>query len=306
MNNVKSAQFQKDNLIKPNQNFKRPLIYQPAWVKGLFILVITFLLGMLLPNHTFDPWGVLNLSKIFKLIFALMFIQLCGMILIKVLGIKKGLVISGFLSGLVSSTALTAALSKQSQESKYLKNPYHVPSQIIPFLSGIIAMLSESLILVVIACEDMFSIRLIGYFVIPLITTATIMALLVRKNSIKPSVELSHGIKFSETLKLVLFILGVLTLSKISEENFGHLGLRFITFIVSLFEVHGSLISNSQLYINQSINLENFTTLILLSNLASCVSKLFITSLLGSKPFKKYAGISLVLIMLSMFLGIFL
>ncbi len=88
-------------------------------------------------------------------------------------------------------------------------------------------------------------------------------------------------------VKLSAFIIGILSLSKILQKFFGFEALLVLTFLISLFEVHGSIIANVQLYNNDSISSLNFNHLLALSVLASYSSKLFLVFTLGSKPLKK-------------------
>jgi hypothetical protein len=69
---------------------------------------------------------------------------------------------------------------------------------------------------------------------------------------------------------------------------FGQSGLVVLTFIVSLFEIHGSIIANIQLYNSGAFNIHWLGSLLALSIVASYISKLFIISILGSLQIRTY------------------
>ena len=75
-------------------------------------------------------------------------------------------------------------------------------------------------------------------------------------------------------------------ISKLLQMYFGQQGLMVLTFLVSLFEIHGSVISNVQIFESGTINLKVLTSLLTLSIVASYLSKLFLIHTLGHKNLK--------------------
>lgn len=255
------------------------------WVKAIIILGSVFLLSVLVPSHPLDPWGLVNLNKFFKLIGALLLIQVSGVLLVKLLGQRHGLLLTGFLGGIVSSTALTVSLARQHAGSTQ-----KVPAELLPFLSATLAMLCEALLFVYLGASE-FHWQLGLIFLGPILFTLIAIGFLLRRNlSFALHVENGKIIDLLGTLKLVIFIMGILGLSKIVQNFAGHTGLQALTFLVSLFEIHGSVISNTQLHEAGDLTVVALGTLLGISILASYVSKFFLIAMLGSAHFKKYAG----------------
>lgn len=90
--------------------------------------VITAIILPILPNNTFGPppLDILNPYQIWKMVVFISGINFLGYVLVKVVGPKKGLGISGLLGGLASSTATTISFSQRSKEEEGLEKPFAV------------------------------------------------------------------------------------------------------------------------------------------------------------------------------------
>jgi len=97
------------------------------------------------------------------------------------------------------------------------------------------------------------------------------------------NLEIEHsGFKILPILKLSAFIVTILVLSKLLQNSFGQSGLSILTFLVSLFEVHGSVIANIQLHDAGVFEIQALGNLLAITIIASCLSKLFLIFTLGS------------------------
>ena len=77
----------------------------------------------LLPDDPIDPYGVLNLRKIWIVVVLIMAISGAGYIAVRLLGVRFGLPVSGFASGFVSSSATIAAMASRVKETPDLLKP---------------------------------------------------------------------------------------------------------------------------------------------------------------------------------------
>jgi uncharacterized membrane protein (DUF4010 family) len=80
-------------------------------------VVVTVLIFPFLPNQTYGPYDVLNPREIGLVIILTSGLGFVGYILIKFLGSRKGILLSGIFGGLVSSTAFTWVFAKKSREN---------------------------------------------------------------------------------------------------------------------------------------------------------------------------------------------
>jgi len=83
-------------------------------VAGLELLFATFIVLPLLPHRPLDPWGALDPYKLWLLVVLISTLSLAGYAAVRVLGERVGLTLTGLFGGLVSSTAVTLSLSRQS------------------------------------------------------------------------------------------------------------------------------------------------------------------------------------------------
>lgn len=267
------------------------------WIKSFFILLILALLMWLLPAKPIDPWNMINLKKISTLVFALSFIQILGTFFLNRYGHKTGSIMTGFLGGLVSSTATTAALAHQSQTSKDV----NTSAEVLTFLAATLAMLLEGLFVTLLG-SDQFHFSLTLVFVGPVL----FIFYAIHRTSEKiqnSDVEIQNtDFDILPLLKLTIFIIGVLTLSKWIQSFIGGNALLLLTFVVSLFEIHGSLIANVQLQDAGTFSVFFLATLISISIAATFISKLFLVRTLGNPDLKRnitrltvYLFISLIL-----------
>ena len=88
--------------------------------------VITAIILPVLPNRTFGapPLDVLNPYKVWLMVIFISAINFLGYVLVKVVGSRQGIGLTGLLGGLVSSTAVTLSFSQRSQKQSELAKPF--------------------------------------------------------------------------------------------------------------------------------------------------------------------------------------
>ena len=80
----------------------------------LKLLLISVVMLPILPDQSFDPWGVLNPYLIWWMVVLIAGISYLGYFAVRILGNRHGPVLTGIFGGLVSSSALTINLSRLS------------------------------------------------------------------------------------------------------------------------------------------------------------------------------------------------
>lgn len=252
------------------------------WVKSIVYLTFLIILYKISPLHPIDPWGLLIPKKIISLLIALSFIQLSGAVLVRFLGYRLGVIFSGFLGGFVSSTATTAHLARKSRDSSDTQH-----FETMTYLTATLAMLIECIGLISIGISD-YHLEIYLLFLSPVLTTIILIAYNLKKlpsHAGQKTTDFNFAIR--PILKLTTFIVLILSLSKVLQNMFGDTGLMLLTFLVSLFEMHSSLIAGIQLHESGALNSSLLLNLLGLIVIASYISKIFLVYSLGSKQLQK-------------------
>jgi len=260
------------------------------WYKPVLMIAFFFTAASLLPSGPVDPWRLFSLKKAAYMVFALVFVEAFGTAMIQVLGNRKGSILTGFFGGLVSSTATTVALAKKSQGSA----PEDVGKQTLTFLAATTAMLVEGAGLLVLGTSE-FHLTVMLIFVGPTAVACLMIVLLVRRLPHRKTDAEASEIRILPILKLSAFILTILAVSKLLQDVFGQSGLVILTFLVSLFEIHGSVIANIQMHDAGTLSVKFLGGLLAISVTVSFISKLFLVSTLASRGLRlqviKYTAI---------------
>ena len=106
------------------QTFIRRLTREDVYATLKFAVVTAIVLPVL-PNRTYGPppLDVLNPYKIWLMVVFISGISFLGYVLIKMVGSRQGIGLTGLLGGLASSTAVTLSFSQRSQTQPDLAKP---------------------------------------------------------------------------------------------------------------------------------------------------------------------------------------
>ncbi len=85
---------------------------------GLKLLIVIFIVLPVVPRHPVDPWGALNPYTLTWWVILIAGISFLGYAASRLMGPGRGAAVTGLVGGLVSSTAVTLSLSRQSRDSK--------------------------------------------------------------------------------------------------------------------------------------------------------------------------------------------
>jgi uncharacterized membrane protein (DUF4010 family) len=271
---------------------------QNKWITLLVTLSGIFVLVLISPTAPIDPWNILSPKKVATMILALTFIQVMGSVSAQFLGVRGGTILTGFFAGLISSTATTAALAKKSKSSAQNKTS----TEILTFLSATTAMLVEGVSLLLLGTNEIhFSLLVI--FLGPILATV-VMIIIQSQNLAHQNIRIEiTPFRIFPILKLTIFIISILALSKILQKLFGQIGLLVLTFIVSLFEIHSSVISNIQLHDAGFVSVRLLGSLLAIAIIASYLSKIFLIFTIGGNALKSQAVKSTFILFLSLLLS---
>lgn len=102
--------------FKPELESVTAALTREEQVSMLQFLVITFIVLPILPDQAYGPFGVLNPRHIWLMVVLIAGVGVASYVAMRVAGERHGLLLTGLLGGLVSSTATTALYARRSAE----------------------------------------------------------------------------------------------------------------------------------------------------------------------------------------------
>ena len=101
--------------------FTRQVLSEQELGDALLLLGSVLIVLPLLPDQPVDPWGVLNLRKLWLVAVFVMTLQAAGYVALRVFGDGRGLALAGFLGGFVSSVATIGAMGGYAKSKEALR-----------------------------------------------------------------------------------------------------------------------------------------------------------------------------------------
>jgi len=84
----------------------------------LKLLLISVVMLPVLPDRTVDPWNALNPYELWWMVVLIAGLSFCGYVAVRVAGPERGVMLTGLLGGLTSSTVATLNLARLSRQSE--------------------------------------------------------------------------------------------------------------------------------------------------------------------------------------------
>jgi uncharacterized membrane protein (DUF4010 family) len=265
------------------------------------LAIITIIILPLLPNEVIDPLEVLNPTTIWLMVIFVSGLSFLGYLLVKYTGKDKGIRLSGFLGGLVSSTAVTFSMSKKSKESEALSGNYAV---------GVI--LASSIMYIRVYIIILFlNTSLAAHTWLPLFilgTAGLIVSFIFTKKVKEKQVadfELKNPLELRFALLFGLIFAVVIIASKAAQVYLGTEGMYAVSAMAGITSVDAIVLSVIEL-LPGSISISTAVAAIIISTASNDIVKIGIALYWGSKDYRRYVTLGLgVLVLVSLIMLIF-
>ncbi len=206
--------------------------------------IVTMIVLPLLPDRTFGPFDVVNPRLVWWMVVLISAISMLGYVLMRFLGARAGIALTGFLGGLASSTAVTAGLSQKSREAEASLARY--------FSLGIIIastiMYFRVLFLSVIMAPGIFR-----PLAIPLIAPGTlgiILSLILwrrKTGEAEASLQVKNPMDLGQAMKFAALFAVVLFAARAAHHYFGSAGAYIASGLAGLTDVDAITVSMARL-----------------------------------------------------------
>ena len=248
-------------------------------------VVLILLIFPFLPNENLGPFNVLNPREIGWVVILTSGLGFVGYILMKLLGTDKGILLSGIIGGLVSSTAVTWVFAKKSKESVELSL-----NCAVAILAASSIMVLRVLIWAFIFNRELFNQILVAIsFVLVIALSVALVFYFKHKKHDNIETEIGKGKPLDIQGALFFGVIYTIILLVVSYANeyLGENGILFSSAIAGLSDIDAITISVSKIA-GDSLNLQIASNAILIATISNTFVKLGIGVWAGSLQLRKY------------------
>jgi uncharacterized membrane protein (DUF4010 family) len=249
---------------------------------GLMLAAAALVVLPLLPVEPVDPWGIVELRKLWTLAVLVMAINGLGYIALRMLGPKAGLALAGLLSGFVSSTATIGAMGARTRKQPQL----HRGAVAGAAVSSVATVIQLAIVV------SLVSTATLQQLVVPLLASglaALLYAGLFTWRSVRETSEdnAPAGRPFHpKTAILFVAVVGAtLLISALLTEWLGDRGLLLASAIAGFGDAHAPAISAASLAAGERITAGLAAIAVLVGFTTNAVSKTVVAFTLGDRRF---------------------
>jgi uncharacterized membrane protein (DUF4010 family) len=241
-------------------------------VSTIKFMIIAFIVLPLLPNQGFGPYEVFNPYVIWLMVVFVSGISFASYIAIKLIGPRKGIGVTGFLAGLISSTALALSFSKESKENKSIVNPY-----VFAVVVASTAMYLRVLLEIFVLNREMLPMALIPMLSMALVGVIASVVFWFWKDKkggkklAKNDYKLKSPFRLAPALQFGLFFAIILFVSKLGQIYFGDSGVYGVSVISGFVDMDAITVSMAKL--GNEIGMKQAVTAIVLASFSNTVFK---------------------------------
>jgi len=270
-------------------HFKAPLhrwakhLKNEEIVSAIQFIVIAFVVLPLLPNQEFGPFGFFNPYIVWLMVVFISAISFVSYIAIKLFGAKRGIGVTGFLAGFISSTALVLSFSGESKRNKGIVNPY-----VLAVVVASSAMFFRVLLEVSVLSPELLNMLLIPLVVMGSVGILSVLFLWVRKDKSSEKVERSmlkvkSPFSIKPALKFGAFFAAISLLTKLGSEYMGDSGLYLSSFISGIMDVDAITVNMAEDFVANKVTESVAVVAIIIASMTNTFAKGAIFLALGNR-----------------------
>jgi uncharacterized membrane protein (DUF4010 family) len=212
-----------------------------SWIElrsALVLAVMTTIVLPMLPNRPIDPWGGLNPWEIWFFTVLIATISFAGYIAVRVLGPKRGLLVSALAGALASSTAVTVALARMAKGTDQVR-----PLVGAAALAGMVSILRVLVVVTLLRRE------VLAHVAVPALCAAGVLgvaglAMLMRGTDVQqPDEMLQNPFELRALLVFAALFAAVSTVSAAVVSQFGGGSLPATAALSGAFDVDVAVLS---------------------------------------------------------------
>ena len=236
--------------VKPETHRFASLLTREDIYATLKFAVVSVIVLPVLPNQSYGPppFDVLNPYNIWLMVVFISGISFLGFVLMKVVGARRGIGLTGLLGGIASSTAVTLSFAQRSNKNEALAKPLSL-AIVIAW-----AVMFVRVIVVVFTLEPALG-RLLLWPMLLCLAVGSAYAgylYLIHPTEEQHDMDFSNPFELGPAIKFGLVYAVVLLVSKAAQVYFGNTGVYISSLVSGLADVDAIALSMVDLMRAQS------------------------------------------------------
>ena len=204
----------------------------------LKLALIWIVILPLMPDQGYGPWQAINPYQIWWMVVLIAGISFAGYMAIKIVGSRKGLLITGFLGGLISSTAATINLSKLAQKKT------RIPVICAAILLAETIMFPRMLLEIAVVNRVLLLPALLPIGVMSVVMLAGVaMMWRIKEDSSSDELPVTNPFQIKMALQFGLLLALVMFLSRAFQAWLGETGIYLVSLISGVADVDAITLS---------------------------------------------------------------
>lgn len=236
---------------KSLHRLSRELLSEREVFDGLFLLASALVVLPLLPDRGFGPYEALNPRTLWLLVVLVMAVGALGHVALRVVGNRRGLAVSGFFAGYVSSTAAVLGFGQRAKESPQLMRSA-VGAALLSNLASlslsvpVLGALSPSLV-----AEQRWVLAAVGAV---LLAGGLLGVHAGREDEVPPPTAETRMFRFGHALGFAALVGGLVLLAAMLNQWVGSSGAMAAAVIAAAAELHASIATLGSLRLGGAID----------------------------------------------------
>lgn len=270
---------------RASQHISRELITEQELQDGLMLAAAALVVMPLLSSEPIDPWGVLRLTVLWRIVVLVMAVGMFGHVAQRALGARWGLPVAGFFSGFASSTATVASMGQRVRDGQV---------QVLPAAAAALLSCLSSLLLLAAVVGTVVP-ALLHAMRWPLVGAglglSMAIGLCLRRDGAGPEMAATgRAFKLSHALTMAGLIALMSVLAAASRHGFGEAGVLVAAVCVAWVEVHAAAASVAQLMHAGSLSPQAARWGVMAVLASSAAAKLVLSGFSGGRSYAAVVG----------------
>lgn len=264
----------------------------------LKLLIASFIVLPLLPNRVIDPLGVLNPYVLWLLVILISGLSLVGYVAVRFLGAAHGILLTGFVGGLASSTAVSLGFARQSRSDP---SPESADALAAGILAAWAVMFVRVVVTIAIVNRALLPGLLKDFGILTLVSGALAGFFYLRGIRRRPVpargdvLEVSNPFNLVSAVKFALLFMLVLVAVELARRHAPETGIYVVSAIAGLPDVHAITLSLAQQAEETGV-LDVATRALGVAALSNTVLKFLLVAVLGRGPVRLRLAVATVVL----------